>query len=136
MKRIVSFIIVLLVISCGKSAEQKPENKTIVTKTPKTVVLHKTKEWYTNSIENYTAHSQKELLVNDRKSGKIDWVLDDTEVNDSANYYIFKIGHTETEDDGSSPRFTASGWIYIDSLTQKIYEYDLPNDQLILWKNN
>jgi hypothetical protein len=26
------------------------------------------------------------------------------------------------------------GWVYIDSLTRKIYEYDLPNDSLIKWE--
>jgi len=138
MKGIVTLMVALLMIGCGKSTEQKHKEKEvtpIVPVDPKAVVIHKTKEWYTDLIENYIANSKKELIVSDRQAKKIDWFLDNTEVNDTANYYIFNIGHTET-DNGQNPRFTSDGWIYIDSLTQSVYEYDLPKEQLILWKNN
>lgn len=135
MKRTISLLFLIL-ISCGKPTKEKSEKTSVKSNLPDTIVIHKTKEWYTDLIENYIAHSEKKLIVDDRKTGKIDWVLDDTEVTDTTNYYIFNIGHTETDEGNTNPRFTSDGWIYIDSLSQKIYEYDLPNDELVLWKKN
>lgn len=127
-----------LIFGCAKSAKEdlaKPTGTIEVKPKVKQIVSTENKEWYMDLIENYIANSKKDLIVSDRESGKIEWILDDTRVNDTANYYIFNIGHTET-DNGENPRFTSDGWVYIDSLTQKIYEEDLSNEKLILWKNN
>jgi len=136
MKQIIFFSLILLAFCCKKpevSNQEKFMDKKAVQKT--IVVKNDSKVWYVDLVENYIANSKKKLIVSDRKAKIVDWDLDNSEVCDTANYYIFKIGHTETDEENTSARFTASGWIYIDSLTQKIYEYDLPNDKLILWKN-
>lgn len=139
MKQLASLLLILAAIGCGKSAkETSGEFHGTLTQKPKIKeepIVAQSKEWYVGLVENYIANSQKKLIISDRKAGVADWDLDNAEVCDTANYYIFKIGHTETDEGNTNPRFTASGWIYIDSLTQKIYEYDLPNDQLVLWKN-
>jgi hypothetical protein len=44
------------------------------------------------------------------------------------------IRHDITDERNTNKRFVADGWVYIDSLTRKIYEYDLTNDSLIEWK--
>ncbi|MGC4041010.1 MAG: hypothetical protein QM710_09575 [Flavobacterium sp.] len=138
MKRLVLFVCVLMIFSCGRSASDKTmiQTDTITEKVKKKpIVLKQDKRWYVDLVEKYVANSQNELVVCERKAGTIDWYLDNIEASDTAAYYIFKIGHTETDEGNTNPRFTASGWIYIDSLTQRIYEYDLPNEQLVLWKN-
>lgn len=139
MKQLACLLLILFVIGCGKSTkETSGEVQDTISQNPKInekAVATETKLWYVDLVENYIANSKKELIICERKAGTSDWELDNQEVCDTANYYIFKIGHTETDEGNTNPRFTASGWIYIDSLTQKIYEYDLPNDQLVLWKN-
>jgi|SRR6218665_1796310 len=138
MKQLVSFILILLAMGCRKSSNETSEQvKDTIAQNPiirKETSAAASKPWYVDLVENYIANSKKELIISERKAGISDWDLDNTEVCDTANYYIFKIGHTQTDEGDTNPRFTASGWIYIDSLTQKIYEYDLPNDQLVLWK--
>jgi len=141
MKRVGIYFFVLIIISCGKSKEPKvpsiKKEKNIVHATNSIEKIAETNEkWYVNLVENYIAHSKKKLIIYDREKKDINWVLDNIEANDSANYYIFNIGHDEMDEGNTNARFTSDGWIYIDSLTQKTYEYDLPNDQLILWKDN
>jgi hypothetical protein len=92
--------------------------------------------WYDNLIANYIKNSENKLIKSHIKNkDNMEWLLDRTEKTDSTNYFIFNIGQEVSEKDGSELRFSSDGWIYIDSLTKKIYEYDLPNDSLILWKN-
>lgn len=137
LNRITFLLIAPLFFCCGKTSENKsvkvPEKSNF---SDSTLVQNSTERWYTKLIENYIAHSRKQLIVDDRKMGKIDWILDDIQLTDSTNYYIFNIGHRETDEGNTNPRFTSDAWIYIDSLSHKVYEYDLPNDQLVLWKNN
>jgi hypothetical protein len=92
--------------------------------------------WYDKLIADYIKNCDNELIKAQLKSKtRIEWLLDRTEKTDSTNYYIFNIGQDVSEEDGSNLRFTSNGWIYIDSISKKIYEYDLPNDSLIVWKN-
>src|SRR5690606_30199046 len=44
------------------------------------------------------------------------------------NYALVKIGHS------FESRYVTDQWIFVDSLTKEIYEYDLANDSLILWE--
>ena len=48
--------------------------------------------------------------------------------------YIYNIGIDVAEEDGSNLRFSSCGWVYLDSVKQKLYEYDLPNDTIVTWK--
>ena len=57
-----------------------------------------------------------------------EWLFDRIENTDSAKYFIFQIGHSFEN------KFVTDAWLYVDSLTSNIYEYDLPNDSLILWR--
>ena len=105
-------------------------------KVKKFEVKSNNKIWYDNLIANYIKNSENKLIKSHIKNkDNMEWLLDRTEKTDSTNYYIFNIGQEVSEKDGSELRFSSDGWIYIDSLTKKIYEYDLPNDSLILWKN-
>ena len=64
-----------------------------------------------------------------------EWIFDRTEKTDTANYLIYQIGHDVSDKGNTNPRFVTDQWIYIDSLKNKLYEYDLPNDSLIEWVN-
>lgn len=144
MNKITLLLISIVFLSCKKTSdiEKQPVNKQIDTLTVNKVILNtvtdsNSKKWYDALIVDYIKKSENELIKSSFKSKEqIEWLLDRTEKTDSTNYYIFNIGQDVSEEDGSEPRFSSSGWIYIDSISKKIYEYDLSNETLILWKYN
>lgn len=54
--------------------------------------------------------------------------MKETMVRNERSYVVVKIGHSFEHN------YITDQWIYIDSLTKGIYEYDLVNDSLIIWK--
>jgi hypothetical protein len=136
-KKITLILILLVIISC-KESETTRKNAIRVTNkksAPKLEEMSK-KNWYNNLIVFYIKNSKNELVkMSYQNNEPIKWLLDSTEKTDSTNYYIFNIGRDVSEEDGSEKRFSPYCWLYIDSLTNKIYEYDIPNERLILWKN-
>lgn len=144
MNKITLLLISIVFLSCKKTSdiEKQPVNKQIDTLTVNKIILNtvtdsNSKKWYDALIVDYIKKSENELIKSSFKSKEqIEWFLDRTEKTDSTNYYIFNIGQDVSEEDGSEPRFSSSGWIYIDSISKKIYEYDLSNETLILWKYN
>lgn len=93
------------------------------------------KDWMLTLLKNYITHSDKELIRLALKSkAREEWLFDQIIDTDTAKYYVFHIGHDVSEKDGSELRFITDQWIYIDSLTRKLYEYDLPNERLTEWR--
>ena len=91
--------------------------------------------WQDDLISYYVRNSKNELIVSALKSkDNLDWQFDQTIKNDYTQFYIYKIGVHVTEEDGSNPRFSSCGWVYLDSVKRKLYEYDLPNDTIVEWK--
>lgn len=74
--------------------------------------LEQNSERLTN-VDGYPVTYMKELVT---REGRV--------------YAMVKIGHSFEH------RYVTDQWIFIDSLTKEIYEYDLPNDSLILWSKN
>ncbi len=90
--------------------------------------------WYDSLIITYIENSNNEMIQLGRKDSisKIEWILDKRENTDSTKYLIFNIGHDVSDSDGT--RFITYSWVYIDSLTKKLYEYNGLKDSLIEWK--
>lgn len=77
----------------------------------------------------YIAHSANELIKTAVKQNEqLEYSIEKRN-HKNKNYDVLGIGHT------SENRFTVMQWVYIDADTRKIYEYDLPNDQLIEFPN-
>jgi hypothetical protein len=92
-------------------------------------------DWQDDLIVDYIKNSEKDLIkIHFKNNDKLQWILDSTEKNDSTQFYIYNIGVDVTDEDGSSLRFSSCGWVYLDSVKRKLYEYDLPNEKLIEWK--
>jgi hypothetical protein len=92
-------------------------------------------DWQDDLIVDYIKNSEKDLIkIHFKNKDKLQWILDRTEKNDSTQFYIYNIGVDVTDEDGSSLRFSSCGWVYLDSVKRKLYEYDLPNEQLIEWR--
>ena len=146
-KNILLLLISFAFLSCNKTSKEETQNtdkqidspsvnKEVLKSETETNTESKAQNWYDGLIADYIKKSDNKLIKTSLKNKeRIEWLLDRTEKTDSTNYYIFNIGQDVSEEDGSEPRFTSDGWIYIDSISKKIYEYDLPNDSLIVWKN-
>jgi hypothetical protein len=94
------------------------------------------KNWTDSLIKNYINYSDNKLIrlaLKDKISEE--WLFDQIIKTDTAKYFVFQIGHDVIDSGETNKRFITDSWIYIDSLTKKIYEYDLPNDRLIKWNN-
>ena len=92
-------------------------------------------DWQDDLIVDYAKKSKNPLIQSALKDKKgFQWIFDRIEKNDSTQFYIYNIGVDVTDEDGSSLRFSSCGWVYLDSVKRKLYEYDLPNEQLIEWR--
>jgi uncharacterized protein YxeA len=140
--KLLILIILFTLLSCNKTikvetinSESKNDFLSESKENLKSETKLKTQEWYDGLIVEYIKKSDNKLIkLSFKNNERIEWLLDRTEKTDSTNYFIFNIGHDVSEKDGSEQRFVSEGWIYIDSISKKIYEYDLPNDSLIHWK--
>lgn len=143
-----SLVISMAFLSCNKISDVEKQatekqmnslwvNKDALRLVPANKGVPKTQNWYDDLMADYIRKSDNEIIkLSLKNKEQIEWLLDRTEKTDSTNYYIFKIGHDVSEEDRSELRCTSDGWIYIDSISKKIFEYDLSNETLILWKYN
>ena len=122
-KNIILVSVLFIFLSCNNKT--KLEDKSVDKKIDSSLVLN-SQNWYDSLVYDYINNSENELI-------KLEWILDQIEKTDSKNYYIFNIGQSVSDIDGTNTRFSSNGWIYIDSISKIVYEYDLPNDSLIVW---
>ena len=144
MKKVSLALVLISLLSCkNDKTESVVDNlqteinqKDILEVKPKsTKKIELSKDWKNDLISYYVKNSKIELIVSALKSkDNLDWQFDQTIKNDSTQFYIYKIGVHVTEEDGSNPRFSSCGWVYLDSVKRKLYEYDLPNDTIVEWK--
>ena len=119
MRKFLHYFILGLLISCD---QPRPVNKEIGK------VSGEKNNWLDSLTIKYINESNDSLIVLVRKDTiPFQWMLDRTEIRDLSKYFVIQIGHTFEH------KFLADKWIYIDSLSKKFYEYDLPNDKLIEW---
>jgi len=83
--------------------------------------------WADEFIIKYIKANQKVFIETD----SIHYAyMKDTTTIDGKKYAIAQIGLNTPE------RFVTEQWLYIDSLTKNIYEYDVINDSLIFWNDS
>lgn len=121
-----------LTFGCGQTGEKPAYN---VHSDSTNTFKDKKVYWYDELMLNYINKSDNELIDLARKDTaiRIEWLLDRVENTNTAKYLIFHVGHDVSDKGNTNIRFITDSWVYIDSLTRKIYEYDLPNDKLIEW---
>jgi hypothetical protein len=85
--------------------------------------------WTDTLIRDYIHQKKLDTL---RMEGKdtlqTTWLFDQIAHTDTATYLVFEVGHSFEH------HYIPDKWLYIDSLTRNLYEYDLPADSLIKWK--
>jgi hypothetical protein len=141
-KKALLLLISFAILSCNNTSKVEKQidslstNNEVLKSKTETNTESKTLNWYDDLIADYVKKSDNKLIkLSIKNKERIGWILDRTEKTDSTNYYIFNIGQDVSEEDGTELRFTSDGWIYIDSISKKIYEYNLTNDSLMVWKN-
>jgi hypothetical protein len=138
----------LLTISCGQTTSNSYGNKdTLVVAQDTSIRRQDTNSisknisdskaeqaWTDPLIKNYINNSGNELIKLSFKN-KISeqWLFDQTINTDTAKYFVFQVGHDELDEGETNKRFVTDQWIYIDSATKRLYEYDVANDSLIRW---
>ena len=93
-------------------------------------------DWCNDLIRDYIARSKDELLVVERQDTSVhfEWYLDRTANEYGKKYMIFHLGHEVSDEGNTNVRFVTNGWLYIDSLSRKLYIYDFALDTIVLWK--
>jgi hypothetical protein len=90
--------------------------------------------WVDSLVLGYINQTNNELIRLAFKNGiKEEWLLDRIESTDWAKYYVFRIGHTVADSGGMNPRYVTDEWLYVDSLTRRIFVHDIARDSLIEW---
>lgn len=94
------------------------------------------KNWTDSAIQYYVTHSDNELIKSALQSKLTEsWLFDQLISSDTANYLVYQVGHDVSDAGGRNKRFVTDQWIYIDSLTKRLYEYDVEKDSLSRWQN-
>ncbi|HVA97306.1 MAG TPA: hypothetical protein VNG53_00305 [Bacteroidia bacterium] len=142
MEKSLFYILVIstLTFGCGHPAKNNSnynnfalKKDSLVAKIDTTQII--AKNWADTLIKYYISCTKNDMIkiaIQDNISEK--WIFDQMINTDTAKYFRFQIGHDVSDSGGMNLRFTTDSWIYIDSVTKKIYEYDLPNDSLTEWK--
>jgi len=86
-------------------------------------------KWVDKAVKKYVNTSDKKNIRRFRK--ETCWTWDRLEKRDGSTYVMVQLGHRKQ---GETHTVTA-GWLAVDTLSQELYEYDLPNDNLVSWKH-
>ena len=89
--------------------------------------------WADVLVTQYISLTDNTAVQNAAKDSSIAWLWDQLLDTDSAKYMVCHLGHDYEDDYGK--RFITDGWLYIDTLTHQVYEYDVPDDSLIVWNH-
>lgn len=83
--------------------------------------------WANAPIEKYLDENKDRLKS--VEGANVSYMKEISE-REGKTYAMVRIGH-DFED-----HYVTEQWIYVDSITKQVYEYDLPNDSLILWNGS
>lgn len=140
MKNILLVSGIMILFSCA-SPEQKQASTDTTTVHPLPASLTKETRKYANFnwkdslIESYIKTGKNEFIrLSVKQNIPVEWMFDQVQETDSAVYYVYQIGHSESDEGGMNKRFITDQWVYLDSARHLLYEYDLPNDRLSAWK--
>jgi hypothetical protein len=144
MKHSAFLLSILLFVSCGHPAKNNPASS-ITTKADSASfstindTMPDAPEWcdaLTNEYLKYLEHTHNPMIRDGETDTVINikWMFDGMDKEDSANYYMMRLGYDIG--DSIDGRFLTIGWFYIDSATKKTFEYSSIDDTLRLLNLN
>lgn len=125
----------LILVNCTEPNTQNVQS-TVTNDTYAVDPAYSKLEWCNDLIRDYVARSKDELLVLERQDTSVhfEWYVDRIENQHGKKYMIFHLGHEVSDEGNTNVRFVTNGWLYIDSLSRKLYVYDFALDTIVLWK--
>ena len=87
--------------------------------------------WADGLAADYIRSSDDPSIQQAVNDSTMEWLWDRLLHTDTADFVILRLGHDEHNGEGQI--FATDRWLYIDTLSRKVYEYDVPNDSLIHW---
>ncbi|MFL5811836.1 MAG: hypothetical protein ACJ749_20100 [Flavisolibacter sp.] len=132
LKILIAVVSLLILNSCKEKAVQQKIEAAPKNDTPKILQDNSSSDsipaWVDSAIMRYINQTNNELIkMNRGDSTPIEWLFDRTEETDSATYLVFHLGHS------FEYKYITDSWLYIDSSTRAIYEYDVAKDSLMRW---
>ncbi|OOQ62241.1 hypothetical protein [Mucilaginibacter pedocola] len=89
--------------------------------------------WFDSMVVVYNANTNNPLVrtaIAD-KNLKEEWLFDQELHADTANYYVYQVGHDVADTDGR--RFVTDSWIYADTLKRMLFELQA-DEKLTDWR--
>ncbi len=81
--------------------------------------------WTDTLVINYIKHTHNKLILLAKKdTARLEW-FKDNETRNGTKYIVVEIGSD------FEFRFIPRSWLYINSTSRKVYEYDIANDTLL-----
>lgn len=87
--------------------------------------------WADGLAAEYIRRSEDPSIQQAVTDSTMEWLWDSLLHTDTAAYVVLRLGHEEYTEDKKS--FATDRWLYVDTLSRKLYEYDVPNDSLVRW---
>ncbi|HTB52282.1 MAG TPA: hypothetical protein VK718_05855 [Ferruginibacter sp.] len=144
LKHFIFSVLILSIIGCGNNNKTASATTAILkTDTTKTATVSDTMPdmpaWCDTLVLQYIDYLKRthDPMILDESSDSllpIKWIFEGSNKTDTANYLMIHLGYdvTDSAADGTSDdRFSTAGWLYIDSLTKKMYAYDVARDTAI-----
>jgi hypothetical protein len=87
--------------------------------------------WMGDTIRSYIQLSTNEMVKSYLKDSSIVFIYDGFENTDIGSYVRVQLGADVNNGEGMI--FSTAQWIYVDTLSREIYEYDIAADSSHLW---
>jgi hypothetical protein len=89
--------------------------------------------WADGLAAEYIQRSDDPSIQQAVTDSAMQWIWDRLLHTDTAAFIVLRLGHDEIN--GDKHIFATDRWLYIDTLSRKMYEYDVPNDSLVTWEH-
>jgi len=135
LQKILILGLTLFLMNCShKKGNQNPIHgaKALSNKSNSNAVKISAKSWFDSIMVTYN-HTTSNALVRSAikdTSIKEEWNFDQVVKTDTANYFVYQVGHDVSDSDGS--RFITDCSVYVDTVKRKLYEYQ-PDGKLLVW---
>ncbi|MCB0734037.1 MAG: hypothetical protein H6608_07645 [Flavobacteriales bacterium] len=93
-------------------------------------------DWRDKLILNYISSTDQPLIHLSFMDSSItvEWIFDQVYETDTAIYFIYQIGHEEIDSVELNQRFVTDGWVYVDTTTRELFEFELTSEKLLRWQ--
>jgi len=132
LQKILILGLTLFLMNCSHQKRNEYASSIPKTKSNKNSVRISAQSWFDSIMVTYNQTTSNALVRSAIKDTSIkeDWNFDQVVKTDTANYFVYQVGHDVSDSDGS--RFIVDCSVYVDTIKRKLYEYQ-PDGKLLVW---